>query len=87
MTTGCADCTPKTRKMPGRSAPVFWLDEAAYFGALYELAEGADGDPGPAIEARFAGNCRACGGRWKPGDTIVFSDEEDGWICATCAYS
>lgn len=88
MTTGCADCAPKPRRMRGRSAPGFWLDEAADFGALYELAEsGADDGPGPVIEARFSGSCRGCGRRWEPGNTIVYSDEEDGWICATCAYS
>lgn len=87
MTIGCTDCVPKPQKMRGRSAPGFWLDEAADFGALYELAESAGDTPGPAIEARFSGSCRGCGGRWEPGDTIAYSDEEDAWICATCAYS
>lgn len=86
---GCADCAPRPRqqKMRGRTAPGFWLDEAAEFAELYELAQSADDGLGPAIEARFAGNCRACGAAWEPGDTIVRSDDEDGWVCATCAYS
>jgi len=36
------------------------------------------------IESEYHGTCRACGGRWEPGDQIGWSDDEDAWCCAGC---
>lgn len=42
---------------------------------------------GPLTEARYAGRCRGCAGRWEPGDLIAFDEDEAGWICEDCAVS
>ena len=53
------------------------------FGALAEAA-GEPRDTGPSIEAAYHGTCRGCGERWSPGDMITYSEDESGWVCASC---
>jgi hypothetical protein len=59
--------------------------EQAYWEALMELAEPAIASGvGPLISAQYAGRC-PCGSRWKSGDFIAFSNDDDSWLCADCA--
>jgi hypothetical protein len=50
-----------------------------------QAEQGMGGAVGPVIEAQYGGRCRGCGDRWEPGDLIAYGEDEDGWLCSSCA--
>jgi hypothetical protein len=37
------------------------------------------------IEARFGGRCASCSESYEAGESIVFSEDDEGWVCEWCS--